>query len=168
MAYHETRHYGLDTKMQGCLLTGNALERHEPLNPLPPVGAFERWGIDIIGRLPITKQNNKWIITAIDYATKYPITRAVQEATTVEIGKFIYEEILTRFVCPIEVLTDRGANFSANVLEEYLKECKIKHLLTSAYHPRSNGAVERFNGFFGKMLTKFCNGHINKWDEYID
>ena len=142
--------------------------KHEPLNPLPPVNAFERWGIDLIGRLPTTNDGNRWIITAIDYAIKYPVARAVKEGTTSEIGKFIYEEILCRFGCPQEIVTDRRANFSANVSESYLLECKIRHSLTSAYHPRSNGMVEKFNGFLGSMITKFCRGHINKWDQYVD
>ena len=35
----------------------------------------------------------------------------MKDATSVEVGKFIYEDILTRFGCPVEILTDSGANF---------------------------------------------------------
>lgn len=42
---------------------------------------FERWGIDLIGRLPTTLNGNRWIITAIDYATGWPVARAVPDAT---------------------------------------------------------------------------------------
>ena len=130
-------------------MRGNALERHGPLNSLPPVSAFEKWGIDIIGRLPITKQKNKWIITPIDYAKKISYRKGLtQEATTLEIRKIIYEEILSRFGCPIEVITDRGANFSANVLEEYFKECKIEHLL------REYLLSYRFDNAFITMSSK--------------
>jgi hypothetical protein len=42
---------------------------------------FERWGVDLIGRLPVTPNGNKWIITAIDYATGWPVAKAVPDAT---------------------------------------------------------------------------------------
>ena len=45
------------------------------------VQPFERWGIDLIGRLPTTPNGNNWIITAVDYATGWPVARAVPEAT---------------------------------------------------------------------------------------
>lgn len=43
-----------------------------------------------------------------------------------------------------------------------------RHLFTSAYHPRSNGAVERLNGEIERMITKYVNGAPHKWDEFID
>ena len=33
------------------------------------VRPFERWGLDLIGLLPTTPNGNRWIVTAIDYAT---------------------------------------------------------------------------------------------------
>ena len=33
------------------------------------IQSFQRWGIDLIERLPMTNDDNRWIITAIDYAT---------------------------------------------------------------------------------------------------
>jgi transposase InsO family protein len=140
----------------------------EPLHPLEPVAAFSRWSLDFIGRLPETKNGNRWIITAIDHATKWPVAKALKDATSEEVAKFIYEEIFMKFGVPDEILTDRGSNFTANVLENYLKHMNIKHKLTSAFHPRTNGALERFNGLFGGMLTKYVRGAVHKWDEFIE
>jgi transposase InsO family protein len=139
----------------------------EPLHPLPVVDAFERWSLDFIGRLPVTANGNRWIIVAVDSATKWVVARALKEATGTEVAKFIYEEIVSQFGVPNEVLSDRGANFAAHLLESYLTTMGIKHKMTSAYHPRSNGAVERVNGTLGKMLTKFCAGRVHKWDTFL-
>ena len=35
----------------------------------PFIQPFQRWGIDLIEVLPKTAQGNRWIITAVDYAT---------------------------------------------------------------------------------------------------
>ena len=145
-----------------CQLNQEQSTRHAELFPLEPVAPFERWGIDFIGRLPTTKKGNRWILVAIDHATKWPIAKAVPVATEEVVANFIYQEILMQFGCPVEILSDRGANFMAKTLETYLELQKIKHLRTSAYHPRTNGVTERFNGLLGKMVTKYANGQLSK------
>lgn len=42
----------------------------------------------------------------------------------------------------------------AEALERYLDIQKIKNLKTSAYHPRTNGLVERLNGQIGEIFRK--------------
>ena len=54
---------------------------------------FQRWGIDLIGILPKTANGNRWIITAIDYATGWPVAKAIPSATEDAIAEFIFNEI---------------------------------------------------------------------------
>ena len=144
----------------------NKRERPHPLTPTPH--AFDRWSLDFIGELPQTVNGNRWILTAICHSTNWPIAVAVPDATEQTVGKFIYSEIFMRFGCPSEILTDRGANFMAEALNVYLKDQKVKHLATSAYHPQTNGRNERFNGLLGSILTKLVGGARHKWDQFLD
>ena len=45
-------------------------KRKEPLHPIQVGRAFERIGIDLVGPLQITQQNNRYIIVATDYLTQ--------------------------------------------------------------------------------------------------
>lgn len=138
-----------------------------PLHPLAPARPFERWGIDFIGRMPKTKNGNRWIITAIDHATNWPVARALPDATAESVAQFLYEEIFLQFGCPSEIVSDRGANFMSDVLQRYLERMNIKHKATSAYHPRTNGKCERLNGVIGHMLSKYVGSHTTSWDQYL-
>lgn len=64
---------------------------------------------------------NKWLITAVDYATNWPIAKALPVASKEAVANFIYEEIVIKFGCPVEIVTDRGANFCSGLVEEYIK-----------------------------------------------
>ena len=54
-------------------------KRKEPLHSIQIGQAFERIGIDLVGPLPITKQNNHYIIVATDYLTRWLEAKAVPD-----------------------------------------------------------------------------------------
>jgi hypothetical protein len=112
---------------------------HAPMKPLEVPPPFARWHIDFIGILPTTEAENKWIIMAVDYNTNWPIARPLKEATATEIVKFIYEEIVMRFGCPIELVSDRGSNFMSKILNQYMKKIKAKHVFTQEQIRNVNG-----------------------------
>ncbi|TMC16709.1 MAG: DDE-type integrase/transposase/recombinase, partial [Chloroflexi bacterium] len=135
----------------------------------PFIQPFQRWGIDLIGRLPKTKDGNRWIITAIDYATGWPIAKAIPRATEEAIAEFIYNEIYMHYGAPQEIFTDGGKNLWGGVVQRYLDKIKTLHRGTSPYHPRTNGKVERLNGIIGNMLGKLLfNKPTKLWDLYLD
>jgi hypothetical protein len=141
----------------------------EPLHPMPVryIEPFSRWGIDFIGPLPKGPHGNKYLLTAIDYCTKWPLAKAVECCSAEVAAKFIEQEIVSTYGIPEEIVSDRGAAFNSAILEALLARFKIKHLMTSAYHPRTNGAVERFNGEIGKILKKYCTEDKHKWELYV-
>lgn len=129
---------------------------------------FERWGIDLIGLLPTTPSGNRWIITAIDYATGWPLAKALPEATEEAVAEFLHDDIFTVYGAPAEFLTDNGANLLATSVQYFIKLINAKHRTTTPYHPRTNGKVENLNGLLGRMLTKYCMGKPTRvWDLYL-
>ena len=152
-----------------CQLGANADRgiHHAPMKPLDVPEPFSRWHLDFMGELPRTINGNRWILAAVDYATNWTITCAVPDATGQAIADFIYNEIVMRFGCPAEILTDRGSNFMSKVLNFYLGRVKIHHKLTSSFHPRSNSKIERENFVLKQMIRKYVNGEIHRWDEFL-
>jgi hypothetical protein len=145
-------------------------EREFPRLPTPrDIQPFQRWGIDLLGRLPKTKDGNRWILTAIDYATGWPITKALPYAAEDAIAEFIFKEIYLQFGAPQKIFTDGGKNLWGGVVQKYLQRVKTVHKGTSPYHPRTNGKVESLNGLLGRMLTKYLLGKPTRlWDLYLD
>ncbi|KAG2209354.1 hypothetical protein INT45_002604, partial [Circinella minor] len=141
---------------------------HDVMHPLLLPGAFERWHLDFISELPKSTKGNRWILVAVDYATNYPIARAVPVALSKAVADFLYEEIVMHFSCPKEIVTDRGANFMSKVVRFYTECIKIAHRFTSTFHVRSNSKCERYNGVLKQMLQKYTNSALHIWDQYLD
>ena len=100
----------------------------------PFIQHFQRWGMDLIGRLPKTAKGNKWIITAIDYATGWPIAKAIPKATEEAIVEFILDEIYIHFGRPQEIFNDGRKNLCCRVVQAYLKKIGTHHKGTNPYH----------------------------------
>ena len=45
---------------------------------------------------------------------------------------------------------------------------KTDHRISSAYHPQTNGLVERFNQTLQRSLVKVVNENQTDWDEKLD
>src|SRR6266540_44601 len=74
--------YNIKSYIQTC----NQYQRHgkiideNELHSIKVKEQFYQWGIDIVGSLIETLRENKYIVVAIDYFTKYPETRALINA----------------------------------------------------------------------------------------
>ncbi|UYV70290.1 K02A2.6-like, partial [Cordylochernes scorpioides] len=138
------------------------------LQPIPPANfPFERIGIDFVGPLPSTKNRKKWIIVLTDYYTRYAETRAVSEATVKVVSKFLVEDIFFRHGAPQYLISERGSQFTSNLMKEVMKTCKIKHCFTTSYHPQTNGLTERLNRTLINMLSMYVNTVQKNWDEIL-
>ena len=54
------------------------------------------------------------------------------------------------------------------VNKNLFRRFKTEHRISTAYHPQTNGLVERFNQTLQRSLVKLVNKNQDDWDEYID
>ena len=87
---------------------------------------------------------NRYIITAIDYATSTALAWALEKrsaAVAVELS----EDIVWTYGKPAEIISDNGEEFRSEEFQAVLKRYDIQHNRTSPAPPQTNGKVERFN-----------------------
>lgn len=127
---------------------------------------FQRLGLDIVGPLPITGNGNRFILTMQDDLTKYSYAVPIpdHEAKTIA-DKFLI--FITIFGIPESILTDQGSDFTSNLLKEVNKLFKIRHILSSPYHPQTQGALERSHLTLKDYLKHYIHSQQTDWDEYI-
>ena len=107
---------------------------------------FEKWGVDAVGPLPITSRGKSYIITAVEYLSRWAEARAVKHITAHDVAKFVYEDICCKFGVPLELLSHQGPGFRADLMDYLCTKMKIRHNYTTTYYPQCNGLNERFNG----------------------
>ena len=140
-----------------------------PLGKVPIIDTpFKRIGMDLVGPIsPPTSKGHRYILTVVDYATRYPEAVALKNIETTTVAEALVS-IFSRVGIPTEVLTDQGSQFTAKLMKEVSRLLSVKQLTTTPYHPQCNGLVERFNGTLKVMLKRMCAERPKDWDRYID
>ncbi|GAQ92808.1 protein with retrovirus polyprotein and ribonuclease H-like superfamily protein and FYVE/PHD zinc finger superfamily [Klebsormidium nitens] len=136
------------------------------LKPLPIMGMFYRWGIDLF-KMPFpSTAGNQYVIVMIEHFSKW-IEIAAISAKTAENVKAAFIKILARYGAPAEVLTHQGTEFEG-LFAELLLAVYIDHRITSRDHAQSNGLAERIVQMFEKALRKYCVLYDHDhWDEFL-
>lgn len=127
---------------------------------------FEKWGIDFVGPIALSSKigQKRYILVATDYVTKWAEAIATKMNSAQMVATFLYENIITRFGCPKELVSDRGTHFINSTIAAFTEKYEIRHRKTTPYHPRANGQTEKTNGLLCKILTKIILEAGTDWD----
>lgn len=119
---------------------------------------------------PITGKN---LIAFIYDHSRFILGYGIYDGATTENTLNCLFRILFEYDVPFAIITDRGSHFYANKIgkkkkgkckfQEVLEEMGIKHILSRAHHPQTNGKIERW---FGTYKREF-NERFKNIYEYI-
>ena len=126
-----------------------------PLQAMPLMDVpFKRVAVDLIGPIhPPSEEGHRYILTLVDYATRYPEGIALKDITTETVAEALVE-MYSRLGVPEEILSDLGTQFVSDCMKEVARLLGIRQLTTTPYHPMCNGLVEKFNGTLKTMLKR--------------
>ena len=147
---------------------GNVSKRHEiPLQGILVVQLFDVWGIDFMVPFPPSVVN-LYILRVVDDVSKWveATTCSKNDANTV-VG-FLQKNILSRFGMPITIISDGGSHFSNKVFDRLMSRYGIKHIMSLAYHPQTNGQAEISNREIKKILEKTVSSSRRDWSLKLD
>ena len=85
------------------------------------------------------------IIVAIDYFTKWAKAIPTVKSYGDTAAHFVFNQIITQFKIPKELVADHGLHFQKCMMEELASKLGYKQEHSSSYYPQANGQVEVVN-----------------------
>ena len=79
----------------------------------------------------------------------------------------LVDEIVCRYGVPTNIHSDQGANFTSSLIQHLCSLLGVGRTQTTAYHPQSNGQVERFSRTLEAMLAKVVQTNQRDWDIHL-
>ena len=121
----------------------NFAQSTRPLNPLPVAkGPFKIWNIDHKDLCRKTNNGSVAILCCIDAFSGWPVLAPVKSMDAETTAKVFFKEVISKFGIPEIVISDRGASFCSKFFSTLMTLLKVKHRISAARAPRSNGLAE--------------------------
>lgn len=127
---------------------------------------FERVTIDLVSYSEVTNDSNKYILTLQDDLTRfvqaYPIID--KQATTIAKALLTFCQ---HYGIPKRFHSDQGTEFVNSVVKQLMKLLGSNHTVSTAYHPQTNGALERFHATLRDHIRMYHKRNQSNWDQII-
>ena len=130
-----------------------------------PVGRpWEMIAVDIL-QVPVSSNNNRYLLVIQDYFTKWVEAIPLPDQTAKRITSELVH-VFAKYGLPTTLHSDQGRNFESSILHQTLEAFGIKKSRTTAYHPEGDGMVERFNRTLLQLLRTYTEKQ-EEWERYL-
>jgi transposase InsO family protein len=127
--------------------------RTYPLTIFPSDRPLEFVAMDVFGPLPKTTRGNQYVLCICDRFSKMSVAVFMPDQTASTMAQVFIDRWVALFGIPITVLTDNGPCLASKFFKVLTNILGVKHVLTSAYRPSTNGQFERWNSTLVDSLT---------------
>ena len=119
--------------------------------------------MDILGPFPRATDNRRFVLVAVDYFTKWPEAEALANIWDVDVKKFVWKNIVTRFGVPNTLISDNGLQFDSRAFCDFYRDLGITNRYSTLAHPQNNGQAEAINKTILNGLKRRLDGAKGNW-----
>ena len=108
-----------------------------------PQCRFDHINVDKVGPLPPSASYTHLLIT-VDHFTRWPEAIPLSDTSAFACAQALFTHWIAHFGVTMDMSSDRGSQFTSYLWDSISQLLGTKPHHTTAYHPQSNGLVERF------------------------
>ncbi|UTT96706.1 hypothetical protein NDA17_003407 [Ustilago hordei] len=153
------------------IMPGRTNNRHSRSAKEPLATPDRPWGsisLDFIEGLPPSR-NYDSILIIVNRLTKFAILAPTHKTVTAkQTAVLLYRHMVRLFGYPDHMVSDRGRQFISGAWKAFAEQMGVKHSLSMAYHPQTDGQTERVNQVIEQYLRMYCNYEQNDWADLLD
>lgn len=142
--------------------------RHGVLKPLPvPERRWRDISIDFVTGLPLSNGFDA-ILVVVDRLTKRRHFIACHTTcTAADLAELFVQRVWSWHGLPSSIISDRGPQFAAEFWKALCARLLIDPLLSTAYHPETDGQTERMNASMEQYIRGYINYLQDDWYRWL-
>ncbi|XP_057803713.1 uncharacterized protein LOC131019046 [Salvia miltiorrhiza] len=139
----------------------------EPLTAITSPWPFMKWGMDIVGKLPIAPGQKVYMLAVTDYFSKWIEAESFHQVRDKEVKGFIWKNVICRYRVPKEIVTNNGSQFISADFQDFCRFWNIKLSFSTPRDPQANGQAESSNKTIMNTLKKRLEKAKGKWADEL-
>ena len=135
-----------------------------------PETKWSEISIDFITDLSTSSRNRDSVLVMVDKATRMvhlsPCSKTINATDT---GQLLWNTVVKLHGVPRVIYSDRGSQFIASSWQELWRLTGTKLAFSTAYHPQTQGVVERMNAVVSQTIRCIIHdtGNIKDWEKIL-
>jgi Reverse transcriptase (RNA-dependent DNA polymerase)/RNase H-like domain found in reverse transcriptase/Integrase zinc binding domain/Integrase core domain/Chromo (CHRromatin Organisation MOdifier) domain len=130
------------------------------------------WGcihVDFMIALPTTESGLDSIAVFIDKLSKlcHIVPFKNKGFQSPDFAKMFEDTVVRLHGVPDSIISDRDKLFTAEWWQQTTRDLKIRHHMSTAYHPQTDGATEKMNDVIESALRHYVNAEGTNWDQFL-
>jgi len=123
--------------------------------------------VDFITKLPVSKGHDSILVVCDRFSKMSHFVATTEKMTAEGLVRLFRDNVWKLHGLPESVISDRGPQFAAGMTKELNKMLGIETKLSMAYHPETDGQMERTNQELEQYLRMYVNHRQNNWAEWL-
>ena len=123
--------------------------------------------VDLVGPMPISQDQHKYILTIEDAYSRYVAAVPIPNKEAATVTKHLMDRYVAIFGTPTAIHSDQGKEFTAGIFKDLMDKLQVKRTTTPTYNPQSNGNLERFHRTLNSLIRVFCDREDPEWEKYL-
>lgn len=153
--------YTTVTDFKTCAVQGTRIYDQTKLLQFPAAKILEFVEADILGLLQKTKLSNQEVILLEERSNKWPWAILVTTVTSTNAATVFADNWVIPFEILIHLLTEIRQMLVMKLFAADSVRWSINQLITTAYHPQTNGQIESFDRTIVVHLKNYVAEHQN-------
>lgn len=142
--------------------------RQGVLRPLPiPERAWQHISMDFITHLPPSDGYNAILIIACRLTKMRHIIACKGTCDAEDTARYYLREVWKLHGLPQTIVSDRGPQFVAEFWKKLTQQLSINSLLSTAFHPETDGQTERLNAVLEQYLRAYVSYLQDDWNRWL-
>jgi Integrase core domain len=152
---------------RACHLSKHRLTRRQAkVIEWHPPARFHTVVMDTTEKFPASVRGHKKELVIGDLFTRFVIAIPIKDEAASTIATILFERWISVFGPPVRLVSDQGKPLVSAVVRHLCVRIGTNKIETSAYHPQTDGFVERYNRTLCEDIAKFVMNEEN-WDVLV-
>jgi len=130
-----------------------------------PEKPWQYISVDFITKLPVSKDHDSILVVCNRFLKMSHFVATTEKMTAEGLAKLFRDNMWKLHGLPESVISDKGPQFAVGLMKELNKMLGIETKLSTAYHPETDGQMERTNQELEQYLRMYINHRQNNWAE---